>query len=87
MAYIASAVMRAPVGKRHHTIVVGARRLAELELHGLVLPAETEELLVRAARSCRLDEDRNAEDEIRKIVTWARRSCLVDHQGGIDVAC
>jgi hypothetical protein len=89
MALIATAVMRAPVGKRHDTIVVGARRLAELERHGLVRPAETEELLVRAARGCRLDQDRGeaaSEDEIRKIVAWARRSCLIDYEGGEDVA-
>jgi hypothetical protein len=89
MAFVAGAVMRAPVGKRHDTIVVGARRLAELERHGLVLPAETEELLVRAARGCRLDQDRGeaaSEDEIRKIIAWARRSCRIDQQGGEDVA-
>lgn len=89
MALIASAVMRASVGKRHDTIVAGARRFAELEQHGLVLPAETEELLVRAARGCRFDQDRGeaaSEDEIRKIIAWARRSCAIDDQGGGDVA-
>ena len=89
MAFIATAVMRAPVGKRHDTIVVGARRLAELERHGLVLAAETEELLVRAACGCRLDQDRGgaaSEDEIRKIIAWARRSCVFDHRGEEDGA-
>lgn len=85
MTYVAVAVMRAPVGKRHDTLVIGARRLAELEQRGLIAPAETDELLLRAARGCGLDEDRNAEAEVRQIVAWARRSCLGD--GGDYVAC
>jgi hypothetical protein len=80
---VATSVLRAPVGQRHKTLVLGARRLAELETAGLLAPAETETLLIKAARGCGLALERDLEDEVARILAWARRTT----EGDYDAAC
>jgi hypothetical protein len=76
---VATSVLRAPVGQRHKTLVIGARRLAELEQAGLVDTAETETLLIKAARGAGLGLERGLEDEVARIVAWARRTAEGAH--------
>jgi hypothetical protein len=77
LAAIAARVLRAPRGTRHDTIILAARRLAELEHARLVTAEEVEQLLVAAARGAGLEADgRDAEREVGAILAWARRSCM-----------
>jgi hypothetical protein len=71
---VAASVLRAPVGQRHKTLIIGARRLAELETAGLLAPAETETLLIKAARGSGLALERDLNDEVGRILAWARRT-------------
>jgi hypothetical protein len=79
---VAASVLRAPVGQRHKTLVLGARRLAELEMAGLVGPDETELLLTKAARGCGLALERDLQNEVDRIFVWARRSGGNDAEPG-----
>ena len=86
LAQIATRILGAPVGTRHTTIVIGSRRLAELEAAGLLGPDESEQLLIKAAKGAGLGDDgRDVAREIAGILRWARRSCLSEANRGEEV--
>jgi hypothetical protein len=85
LAQVATAVLRAPEGQRHKTIVIGARRLAELEQAGLLHPDESASLLSRAARGAGFDDARLL--EVARILGWARRGCLLNTSAGEGHEC
>jgi hypothetical protein len=75
LAALAARILTAPRGARHDTIILAARRLAELERQGLAAPEETDRLLLRAAKGAGLDDDRpDYQREVEAILRWARRA-------------
>jgi hypothetical protein len=75
LASLAVRILMAPCGSRHDTIILAARRLAELEHQGLITPEETNDLLLRAAKGAGLDDDRpDYQREVEAILRWARRT-------------
>ena len=75
LAVLATRVLTAPRGARHDTLILAARRLAELEHQGLVAPDETERLLIGAAKGAGLEDDRpDYRREVEAILQWARRN-------------
>jgi hypothetical protein len=76
LAQCVSFIMTAPIGGRHAAIVVCSRRLAELEMAGLLAAAETDDLLIKAAKGAGIGDDgRDVDREVAGILRWARRSC------------
>jgi hypothetical protein len=75
LSALAARILSAPRGSRHDTLILAARRLAELERQRLVTPEETNDLLLRAAKGAGLDDDRpDYQREVEAILQWARRA-------------
>jgi hypothetical protein len=80
---LATRVLTASRGTRHATIVLAARRFAELEAAGLAGSDDIEKLLIEAATSAGLKDDgRDPETEVHAALAWARAHLGEDRDVG-----